>query len=292
MGILLTVLIAILLASPVAAQGPPAFSPPELDRLVQRIALYPDPLLAQVLAAATYPDDIPDAARWANEHHYLRDQALADAINGDQLPWDPSVQALLPFPSVLDMMASDIGWTRQLGDTFLAQEADVMDAVQRQRQIAQRYGYLRSNGQIVVTSGPYIAINPVSPDYYYVPYYDPLIVFAPPRRGFAIGGAIRFGFGIHLGVAYRPWGWGYSRFGWSDHAVFINNGRWDRGWVNRRNMCHPYEIRRPRRARPRKPPELRDRTPHERQSEQSKHGRRPVEDHRDAPLVSPDHNHC
>jgi len=159
-----------------------------------------------------------------------------------------------------------------------------MDAVQRQRQIAQRYGYLRSNGQIVVTTGPYIAINPVSPDYYYVPYYDPLIVFGPPRRGYGVGSAIRFGFAIHLGPTYRPWGWGYSRFGWNDHTVFINNGRWNRNWVNRRSYVHPYEIRRPERRPEARLPEhheLRDRTPHERQAEQTNRGRRPVEDHRD-----------
>ena len=98
-----------------------------------RIALYPDPLLAQILAAATYPNDIPPAAQWADQHHYLTGQALANAITADQLPWDPSVQALLPFPSVLDMMNSDMNWTTQLGNAFLAQQQDVMDAVQRQR---------------------------------------------------------------------------------------------------------------------------------------------------------------
>jgi len=88
--------------------APPTFSPEQLDQLVARIALYPDPLLAQLLAAATYPDQIPDAADWADQHHYLQGQDLANAIYDDQLPWDPSVQALLPFPSVLDMMASDM----------------------------------------------------------------------------------------------------------------------------------------------------------------------------------------
>jgi hypothetical protein len=92
----------------VAQDPPPALPPQELDHLVSRIALYPDPLLAQVLAAATYSNDIPDAARWADEHHYLTGDGLAAAISADQLPWDPSVQALLPFPSVLDMMANDL----------------------------------------------------------------------------------------------------------------------------------------------------------------------------------------
>ena len=115
---------------------PPSYSPDQLDKLVSRIALYPDPLLAQVLAGATFPDQIPDAAKWADEHHYLRGDDLARAISDDQLPWDPSVQALLPFPSVLDTMASDMNWTTDLGNAFLAQRQDVMDAVQRMRQKA------------------------------------------------------------------------------------------------------------------------------------------------------------
>src|ERR1700675_4669485 len=138
----------------------PSFTPGQLDKLVSRIALYPDSLLAQVLAAATYSDQIPDAARWADQHHYLTGQALADAINADLLPFDPSVQALLPFPAVLDMMASDLNWTRQAGDAFLAQQQDVMDAVQRDRRIARDFGYLRTNGQIIVGDGPYITIEP------------------------------------------------------------------------------------------------------------------------------------
>ena len=112
---------AILAAVPLLAQAPPTFPPQQLDSLVARIALYPDPLLAQVLAAATFSNDIPDAARWADEHHYVTGDALARDIQEDQLPWDPSVQALLPFPSVLAMMASDMNWTRDLGDAFLAQ---------------------------------------------------------------------------------------------------------------------------------------------------------------------------
>ena len=104
--------------APLLAQAPPSFLPQQLDQLVSRIALYPDPLLSQVLAAATFPQDIPDAARWADQHHYLTGDQLAAAIAEDHLPWDPSVQALLPFPSVLDMMASDMRWTTDLGMPF------------------------------------------------------------------------------------------------------------------------------------------------------------------------------
>src|SRR5271169_5326244 len=193
-----------MLAVAAMAQAPPSFAGLDLDQLVSRIALYPDSLLSQVLAAATYPDQIPDAAKWADQHHYLHGQALASAIQGDQLPWDPSVQALLPFPSVLDMMASDMNWTNQIGNAFLAQQQDVMDAVQRQRQAAQRYGYLRTNGQIIVSGPPYITITPVNPGYIAVPYYDPGIVFFPPRPGFVVGGGIRFGFGVTIGAFFRP----------------------------------------------------------------------------------------
>ncbi len=112
---------------------PPSYPPQELDRLVSRVALYPDPLLSQIFAAATFPDQIPPAAQWSDQHHYLTGDALAGAISSDRLPWDPSVQALLPFPSVLATMASDMAWTSELGNAFLAQQPDVMDAVQRER---------------------------------------------------------------------------------------------------------------------------------------------------------------
>jgi hypothetical protein len=219
---------------------PPMLPPPELDRMVNRIALYPDPLLAQVLAAATFPDDIPEAANWADRHHYLAGDSLAAAISGDHLPWDPSVQALLPFPGVLDMMARDMGWTRRMGDAFLAQQQDVMDAVQRDRRLARDYGYLRSNRTIVVSTGPYIEIAPVNPGWVYVPVYDPLVVFAPPRPGFFVAGAINFGFGFAIGPAFRPWGWGYNRFAWSSHTVVVNNVTWNRTYVTRNTYVHPY----------------------------------------------------
>lgn len=221
-------------------QAPPNYSPEELNRMVARIALYPDPLLEQVLTASTFPDQIPDAAKWADEHHYLSGQALADAITNDQLSWDPSVQGLLPFPSVLDMMASDMDWTTDLGNAVLAQRPDVMDAVQRARHEAYDYGYLRSNGEIAVSDGAYITIAPVNPNFIVVPAYDPGVVFVRPRPGFVVASAIAFGFGVAIGAWFRPWGWGVFRIGWADHAFFINNARWGRTWANRRTFVHPY----------------------------------------------------
>jgi hypothetical protein len=263
------------------APPPPSYPPARLDQLVQRIALYPDSLLAQILAGATYPDQIPDAARWADQHHYLTGQALANAIQGDQLPWDPSVQALLPFPSVLDMMASDMNWTTDLGNAFLAQQQDVMDAVQRERRKATDYGYLRSNPQIVVGEGPYITIAPVDPGYIVVPYYDPGIVFFPPRPGFVVGGGIRFGFGVTIGAFFRPWGWGSGWFDWGGHAVFINNAPWRRTWVNRGAYAQPYPgVRRfgPGERAPEQH-ELHERSERERQA--PREGRRGEEEHHD-----------
>jgi hypothetical protein len=293
-------MLAVLVAVPVFAQAPPPNqapspdqanhapppppqSPAQLDQLVSRIALYPDPLVAQVLAGATYPEQIPDAARWADQHHYLTGQALANAITSDQLPWDPSVQALLPFPSVLDTMASDMNWTTALGNAFLAQQQDVMDAVQRERKKAYDYGYLRTNAQIVVGAGPYITIMPANPNYVVVPYYDPAIVFFAPRPGFFIGGGIRFGFGVSLGVAFAPWGWGpgfYGRFDWGRHAVFINNARWGRTWYNRGVYVHPYAGVRRYAPGPRAPEThaLHERSERERNA--ARQGRRAEEEHR------------
>lgn len=262
---------------PAQEQAPPAFGPDQLDQMVSRVALFPDPLLAQVLAAATFPDQIPDAAKWADQHHYLTGDELAKAMAEDQLPWDPSVQALLPFPSVLDTLASDAGWATDLGNAFLAQRQDVMDAVQRRRQKAKDFGYLRSNQQVVVSGGPYITIAPINSALIYVPYYDPVVVFARPRPGFFVGGAISFRFGVAIGVGFRPWGWGVSRFDWGGHAVFINNQPWRREWANRGVYVHPSPVRHFDAGRRVEQHRLVERSQREREAS---HGRARVEEHR------------
>jgi hypothetical protein len=130
---------------------------------------------------------------------------------------------------------------------------------------------------VIVSGGPYIAIAPVNPGIVYVPYYDPALVFVAPRPGFVVGGAIRFGFGVNLGIAFRPWGWGYNRFDWGGHAVFINNAPWRRGWVDRGRYVHPYAVRRFEGPRPAERHELRERSERERSA--AREGRRRVEEH-------------
>jgi hypothetical protein len=173
----------------------------QLDSLVSRIALYPDPLLAQIFAAAAFPDQIAAAAQ------------------GSGGPFDPSIDALMQYPNVLQMMASDPGWTQALGQAVMQDEDAVMDAIQNLRREAQQYGYLQSGPQMqVVDDGGYIDILPVG-TYMYVPMYDPYVVFARPRPGFFVGGAIRFGGGFR-------WIDGYNRFDWRTHEVFVNRRVW------------------------------------------------------------------
>jgi hypothetical protein len=258
-------------------QAPPVYPPAELDRIVSPIALYPDPLLAQVLAASTYADQIPDAARWADEHHMLAGPAMTSAIAADQVPWDPSVQALLPFPSVLDMMASAMPWTQELGNAFLAQHADVMDAVQRMRRQAASFGYLRSNPQVVVSTGPYIEILPVNPAFVVVPYYNPAVVFVAPRPGFRVATAVGFGYGVSVGAVWGPWGWGATHFAWATHGVIVANAPWGRTWANRVTYVHPYTVRRYD-ARAVEGHQATPRSATERRSQWT--GRPPHEDHR------------
>jgi hypothetical protein len=230
-------------APPDQQQGPPPppIAPQQLDQIVQRIALYPDPLLAQVLSASTFYDEIPDAATWAQQHSGINGDALAQAIQADNLPWDPSVLSLLPFPSVLDMMARDPQWTGTLGNAVLSQRPDVMDAVQRMRRQARNYGYLAPNSyDNVVDNAGYVEIQPINPALYYVPVYNPGVVFFAPRPGFFVGGAVRFGPVVTIGPAFGVFGWYGAGFAWGGHTILIDHRPWGRTFYNRGFYVHPY----------------------------------------------------
>jgi len=175
---LFAALLALLIAAPVFAQAQRTYSQPELDQMLAPIALYPDPLLSQVLMAATYPDEVAEAARWSRANPGLQGDDAVRAVQNEG--WDPSVQSLVAFPQVLARLAENPGWTRRLGEAFLAQEPHVMDTVQQLRRRAEATGNLQSNDQLDVQhQGQIIVLQPASPQYIYVPYYDPFVVYGP-----------------------------------------------------------------------------------------------------------------
>src|SRR5271157_1074592 len=150
-------------------------SPEQLQQLVAPIALYPDSLVAQILAASTFPEQVVEADRWMQAHPDLKGDALGQAV--DQQNWDPSVKALTAFPSVLGNMDKNISWTSSLGDAYYNQEQDVMDAVQAMRQRAQQAGNLKTTPQQTVTmQGSTVIVEPASPEVVYVPAYNPWVV--------------------------------------------------------------------------------------------------------------------
>jgi hypothetical protein len=206
----------------------------QLDSLVAPVALYPDPLLAQVLAASTYPLEIVQLQQWLVKHPDLKGQALTDAVEKEN--WDPSVQAMSAFPDLVKQMFDGIKWTTDLGNAFLAQQSDVMDAVQRMRKKAQDAGNLKSTEQQkvetkVVESKTVVVIQQANPQVVYVPSYNPVVVYGPPvypyppiyyppPSYYAAGVAIAFGVGLAVGSYYRG-GWGYN-CGWGHSNVNIN----------------------------------------------------------------------
>jgi Protein of unknown function (DUF3300) len=222
-----------------SAQQQGAKIPPEqLDSLVAPIALYPDPLLAQALAASTYPLEIIQLQQWLEKNKNLKDKALADAVAKQQ--WDPSVQALAALPEVVKRLADDIQWTTDLGNAFLAQQSDVMDAVQRMRKKAQDKGNLKSSDQQkvetkVIENKSVIIVEQANPQVVYVPSYDPVVVYGPayypyppiyypPAGYYAAGMAISFGVGVMMGAFWSGgWGWGCGWGGHNDITINRNN---------------------------------------------------------------------
>lgn len=235
-------------ASPAAA----ALTEGQIEQLVAPIALYPDSLLSQILMASTYPLELVEAARWSKENAGVNGKALEDAMQKQS--WDPSVKALVAIPQTLQMMNDKLEWTQQLGDAFLAQQQDVMDAVQKLRARADAAGNLKSTPQQKVTkSAPpagvtppagmqqAIMIEPVDPDTYYVPVYDPGVVYgawdypayqpfywSPP--GYVAAGVIGFTAGVAVGAAI----WG--RCDWWRRDVNINVNRFNQ--FNRTNIVN------------------------------------------------------
>ncbi len=224
-----------------ADDGKPPMSQPELDQLLASIALYPDPLLAQMLMAATYPIEIVQADRWVKQNPDLKGDALAKAL--EEKPWDASVKSLVNFPDVLGMMSEELEWTVKLGDAFLGQQEQVMSTVQALRRRAKAQGNLKSTPQQTVTtqaaeSGEAgapttIIIEPANPEVIYVPAYDPWVTYGAwwypdygpyyyPWPWFWGGAGISFGVGVAAGV---PWGYAWGHPHWHHHHVDVDHRR-------------------------------------------------------------------
>lgn len=210
----------------------------QLESMVAPIALYPDTLLSQVLVACTYPLEVVEAQQWLDQNKGLTGTALMDAAKTQT--WDPSIQALVAFPDVLKRLNSDVRWTTDLGNAFLAQQTDVMAAVQRLRARAKDSGKLTDTPQAKVVTEDQngqtaIEIQPTDPQVVYVPTYDPGYFWGPPPPLYpwpglfypSIGFGWGWGPGIHLGLffggccGYGGWGWGP---GWFGGGIFVNGG--------------------------------------------------------------------
>jgi Protein of unknown function (DUF3300) len=215
---------------------PPALQP--LDELLAPVALYPDALLAQVLASATSPQQVTEMNNWLEQNNQLQGSDLQDAAN--QQGFDASFVALALFPDVINMMARNIDWTTELGTAFLSDQKGVMDSVQKLRAQAQAVGNLTATAQQEVTTQTQdgqkvIVIQPANPQIVYVPQYNPQIVYvqAPPAPSASVSAAlIGFGIGIAIGSSmnnnyyYRPYGWGAWGMGWHSHTVIVIGRPW------------------------------------------------------------------
>ncbi len=215
-----------------AVEGNPSFTQQELDQMLAPIALYPDPLLSQILMAATYPLEVVEAARWSNANPNLTGDAAVQAVNSQN--WDPSIKSLVAFPQVLQTMDQNIEWTERLGDAFLGQQSQVMDTVQRLRQKAQQAGNLRSSPQVQVTqSDGDIDVTDANPGVAYVPYYDPNAVYGPwwwpdyppvywaPWDDYGWVAGFAWGIGINIGANFF-----FGSWDWHNHGVYVRNPRY------------------------------------------------------------------
>jgi hypothetical protein len=220
-------------ATAAVADSAKPLPPEQLEALVAPIALYPDPLLAQTLVASTYPLEIIQLQQWLVKNPGLKDKALADSVA--KQPWDPSIQSMAAIPDVVKRLADDIQWTTDLGNAFLAQQAAVMEAVQRMRKKAADKGALVSNEQQkvdtqVVEKKTVIVVEPTNPEVIYVPTYSPTVVYGPPvypyppiyYPPYPPGAAmVSFTFGMMWGAAV--WGGACCHAGWGGNNIYINN---------------------------------------------------------------------
>jgi Protein of unknown function (DUF3300) len=240
------------------ATQPAPETPEQLQQLVAPIALYPDELVAQIVAASTYPAQIVEADRWLQQHTNLKGEQLTTAV--DQQPWDPSVKALTQFPSVLANLDKNLSWTSALGDAYVNQQQDVLNAVQAMRQRAQDAGTLKSTPQqTVTTQGRTIIIEPANPEVVYVPEYDPWIVYGPPVIAwpgwyaypglFLPGPGIVFGVGFGIGfLSGFGWGWPHWGFDWHHNTIVYNHNPYisrSYTFINRNNFYHVHDNFRP-----------------------------------------------
>jgi len=231
----------------------------QLDSLVAPIALYPDPLLAQTLAASTYPLEIIQLQQFLDKDKSLKDKALADAVQKQD--WDPSIQAMAAFPDVVKQMSDNVKWATDLGNAFLAQQSDVMDAVQRMRAKAKDKGNLKSSEQQkvetkVIENKSVVVIEPAKTDVIYVPSYNPTVVYGappypyppiayPPPGYYAAGMAISFGVGMMMGAAWGGCcGWN-AGWGGNNNIYVNNNNNFVRNSnVNRQNINNRQSVNR------------------------------------------------
>ncbi len=201
-------------------------SPEQLQQLVAPSALYPDSLVAQILAGATYPEEIAEAGKWMEKHKDLQGEKLGKEVNKQH--WDASVKALTQFPAVLANMNQNLAWTSELGDAWVNQSQDLNSAIQTMRQRAQQAGNLKTTPQQTVnTNGNMIVIQPATPEVVYVPQYDPWLVYGDPLAVFPgwypnpglfwDGPGIGFGLGFGIGF-FAGFGWGWNHWGYDWHG--------------------------------------------------------------------------
>lgn len=249
-AMLLALMLALLVPHGSAyAQDRPAFSQAQLEQTLAPIALYPDPLLSQILMASTYPLEVVEAARWSRSHANLSGEDAVRAAGNEN--WDPSVKSLLAFPHVLARMDEDLQWLQTLGDAFLGQEPQVMDAVQNLRRRAQVAGNLRSDErQHILETGPLLVVQPADPQIIYVPYYDPRVVYGPwwwphyspvywrPFPGYSAWPGVVSGFywgpSIRISIGYF-----FGGFDWSHrHVRVVHSNYYYSGAANHRATTH------------------------------------------------------